>query len=409
MYRIKKVFGCDFEMNSYTKRTWAEISLDNIVHNYKAIKNNIANNAMMCCVIKADAYGHGAVQLARLYESLGADWFSVSNIEEAIELRNNNITLPILILGYTPVVYANMLSEYNISQSCYSIDYAKSLSEFATMQDVTVKIHLKLDTGMSRIGLMCQDIERDAKNIDIAEQICKLPNLYPQGVFTHFAVSDEGKNGKKFTTQQFNAFIHTINKLEDRGIKFDIKHCANSGAIIDYPEMHLDMVRAGIILYGLAPSEKLKGKLDLIPAMQLKSVVSQCKKIYTGTTVSYGRTFKAKDITKVVTIPIGYADGYIRENAEKGYVVINNKKAKILGRICMDQLIVDATNIDNVEIGDEVIVFGDGISENIPTADDIAKWTSTINYEVICLVSKRVPRVYYKNKEKVEVVNHLLK
>lgn len=364
---------------------------------------------MMCCVIKADAYGHGAVQLAKLYEELGADWFSVSNIDEALELRNNNIKLPILILGYTPVANARILSENNIAQTCHSLDYAKSLSDIAVSQGVTVKIHLKLDTGMSRIGLMCQNIERDKKYIDIAEQLCKLPNLYPQGVFTHFAVSDEAEAGKDFTIQQFNAFIHTITELEKRGIKFDIRHCANSGAIIDYPEMHLDMVRAGIILYGLSPSEKLKSKLNLKPAMQLKSVVSQCKEIYEGTTVSYGRTFTAESQKKVVTIPIGYADGYIREIAEDGYVSIQGKKAKILGRICMDQTIVDATDIENINIGDEVIIFGDISNDNTPTADDIAKWSSTINYEVVCLVSKRVPRVYYKANKTTEVVNHLIK
>ncbi|MEE1126469.1 MAG: alanine racemase [Acutalibacteraceae bacterium] len=396
-------------MNSYTKRTWAEISLDNIIHNYNIIRSNISNNAMMCCVIKADAYGHGAVQLAKLYEELGADWFSVSNIDEALELRNNNIKLPILILGYTPVANARILSENNIAQTCHSLDYAKSLSDIAVSQGVTVKIHLKLDTGMSRIGLMCQNIERDKKYIDIAEQLCKLPNLYPQGVFTHFAVSDEAEAGKDFTIQQFNAFIHTITELEKRGIKFDIRHCANSGAIIDYPEMHLDMVRAGIILYGLSPSEKLKSKLNLKPAMQLKSVVSQCKEIYEGTTVSYGRTFTAESQKKVVTIPIGYADGYIREIAEDGYVSIQGKKAKILGRICMDQTIVDATDIENINIGDEVIIFGDISNDNTPTADDIAKWSSTINYEVVCLVSKRVPRVYYKANKTTEVVNHLIK
>ena len=396
-------------MNRYTKRTWAEISLDNIAHNYKEIRRNISDKAMLCCVIKADAYGHGAVQLARLYERLGADWFSVSNIEEALELRNNGITLPILILGYTPVVYTEMMSEYNISQACHSLDYAKSLSEMAFKRNVTVNIHLKLDTGMSRIGLMCQNIERDINTIDIAEQICKMPNLSAQGVFTHFAVSDEAENGKEFTLQQFNSFMHTVNELEKRGIHFMIRHCANSGAIIDYPEMHLDMVRAGIILYGLSPSEKLKSRLDLIPAMKLKSVISQCKEISEGSTISYGRTYTAQSRTKVATIPIGYADGYIRENAKDGYVSINGKKAKILGKICMDQIIVDVTDIADVKLGDEVIVFGDDSNPDTPTADDIAKWSNTINYEVVCLVSKRVPRVFYKNNEMVEVVNHLLK
>ena len=389
------------------KRTWAEISLDNIEHNYKIIKEKIYNS-MMCCVIKADGYGHGAVQVAKLYEQLGADWFSVSNIEEALELRSNGITKPILILGYTPCNCAHLLSKNNISQACYSYEYATRLSENAVKKDVTVNIHLKLDTGMSRIGLMCQEFERDNNSIDIAEKICTLPNLYPQGVFTHFAVSDEGKNGVEFTKRQFNCFIHTVTELKKKGITFDIKHCANSGAIIDHPETHLDMVRAGIILYGLSPSDKMRNNLKIKPAMTLKSVVSMVKTISTGTTVSYGRTYTAEKETKVATIPIGYADGFIRSIAKEGYVCIKGKKAKILGRICMDQLIVDATDIEDIKIGDQVILFGCEESENCPTADLIAKWTNSINYEIICMVSKRVPRKYIKNGIEVKVVDHLL-
>lgn len=396
-------------MDSYLKRTWAEVDIDHIEHNYRAIRSRVSKDSMLCCVIKADAYGHGAVQLAKVYEKLGADWFSVSNLQEALELRNNNIKLPILILGYTPVVYTSILAENNISQACHSLEYAKALSSSAALDGVTVNIHLKLDTGMSRIGIMCQNFQRDINSVETAKEICTLPNLYPQGVFTHFAVSDEAEDGKEFTLQQFNAFINTVNAIEESGIKFDIKHCANSGAIIDYPQMHLDMVRAGIILYGLAPSEKLKNKLDLIPAMQLKSVVSQCKEVFEGTTVSYGRTFTASERKKLVTIPIGYADGYIREIARDGFVTINGKKAKILGRICMDQTIADATNLGDIHTGDEVIIFGNGTDNASPTADDIASWTHTINYEVVCLISKRVPRVYYKNGEATEVVNHLLK
>ncbi|MEE0061085.1 MAG: alanine racemase [Acutalibacteraceae bacterium] len=396
-------------MDSYLKRTWAEVNIDYIEHNYNIIRSRVSKGSMLCCVIKADAYGHGAVQLAKIYERLGADWFSVSNLQEALELRNNNIKLPILILGYTPDVYASILAENNISQACHSLEYAKALSDAAVLQGVTVNIHLKLDTGMSRIGIMCQDFQRDINSVEIAKEICTLPNLYPQGVFTHFAVSDEAEDGKEFTLQQFNAFMHTVNAIEESGIKFDIKHCANSGAIIDYPQMHLDMVRAGIILYGLAPSEKLKNKLDLIPTMQLKSVVSQCKEVFEGTTVSYGRTFTANKSKKLVTIPIGYADGYIRQTAKDGYVMINGKKAKILGRICMDQTIVDATDLGDIHTGDEVIIFSNGTDNNSPTADDIANWTNTINYEVVCLISKRVPRVYYKNGETTEIVNYLLK
>lgn len=393
-------------MNSIMKRTWAEINLDNIEYNYKAIKSITNKNSMVCCVIKADGYGHGAIELAKLYEKLGADWFAVSNIEEALELRNNGINLPILILGYTPVECAKILSNNNISQSCYDFKYAVELSEFAKKYNVTVNIHIKLDTGMSRIGIMCQQFERDNQSIDVIEKICKLPNLYHQGIFTHFAVSDEAEDGKDFTLHQFECFTHTISELEKRNIKFDIRHCANSGAIIDYPQTHLDMVRAGIILYGLSPSDKLSGKIQLKPAMELKSVVSLVKEIQPMSTVSYGRTYKSETAKKVVTVPVGYADGFIRL-ANKGYININGKKAKILGRICMDQLVADADNIDSIKIGDAVTIFGNG--ENTPTADDVAKWTNTINYEVVCLISKRVARVYYKDGKEIKITDHILK
>lgn len=394
-------------MNNLIKRTWAEINLDNIEHNYKLIRKNVDKKTMMCCVIKADGYGHGAVQIARLYEKLGADWFCVSNIEEALELRHNAITLPILVLGYTPAECAKTLSVNNISQACYSVEYAQLLSENAVKQNVTINIHLKLDTGMSRIGLMCQNFTRDNKSIDEAEKICKLPNLYPQGIFTHFAVSDEAEQGKSFTLNQFECYMHTVNALEERGIKFDIKHCANSGAIIDYPQTHLDMVRAGVILYGLSPSAKLYGKLELKPAMELKSVISQIKDIEAGTTISYGRTYVAEKTKKIATVPVGYADGFIRKIAEQGYISINGNRAKILGRICMDQLIVDADNTSDLKIGDTVTLFGTG--KNTPTADDIANWTGTINYEVVCLISKRVARVYFKDGKEVEIADHILK
>lgn len=388
------------------KRTWAEINLDNIEYNYKAIKNITNKNSMVCCVIKADGYGHGAIELAKLYEKLGADWFAVSNIEEALELRNNDVNLPILILGYTPVECAKVLADNNISQCCYDFGYAVKLSECAKKYDVTVNIHIKLDTGMSRIGIMCQQFERDNQSIDVIEKICKLPNLYHQGIFTHFAVSDESENGKDFTLHQFECFTHTISELEKRNIKFDIRHCANSGAIIDYPQTHLDMVRAGIILYGLSPSDKLSGKIQLKSAMELKSVVSLIKEIQPMSTVSYGRTYTSETAKKVVTVPVGYADGFIRL-ANKGYININGKKAKILGRICMDQLVADADNIDSIKIGDTVTIFGNG--ENTPTADDVAKWTNTINYEVVCLISKRVARVYYKDGKEIKVTDHILK
>lgn len=386
-------------MESYFKRTWAEVSLDKLKKNYNIIRNHISPTTKMCCVIKADAYGHGALELAQLYERLGADFFAVSNLEEALELRIGGITLPILILGYTPASYAKELCENNISQAVFSVEYAKELSASACELNVSVKVHLKIDTGMSRIGIMCQDIQRDdAPNQ--AMEIFSLDNLEVEGIFTHFAVSDEKEEGREYTEHQLECFNYVINSLKEKGIDTDkiICHCSNSAAIMDYPQAHINMVRAGIILYGLAPSGKLKGQLGLQPAMEIKSVVAHIKEIEQGATVSYGRTFTADKKLKLATVPIGYADGYIRNLASDAYMIVGGKKAKVVGRICMDQCMIDVTGIDNIKVGDVVTVVG-SVGDTEISTDDVASWTGTINYEVVCLVGKRVPRVYIRHNE----------
>lgn len=384
-------------MNEFIKRTWAEINIDSAVHNYKMIRKAVNGSAMICCVVKADGYGHGAAALAGVYEKLGADWFAVSNIEEAMQLRETGITKPILILGYTPAECAPALSANNISQAVYSTEYAKTLNDCAVSAGVKIKIHLKLDTGMSRIGLMCQSKQEDIEAVRRGVEICSMPAFESEGVFTHFAVADEGEDGQAFTKAQFDNFMYAVGELEKQGVKFKIRHCANSGAIEDYPQTHLDMVRAGIILYGLAPSQKIKNPLDLIPVMELRSAVSHTKQIGDGATVSYGRTFKSIGNMRIATLPVGYADGYVRSIAKEGYVLIHGKKAKIVGRICMDQTMADISNIDGVKIGDTATVFG--TAPGAPTADDLARWIGTINYEVTCIVGKRVARVYIKNNE----------
>lgn len=384
-------------MTDFIRRTWAEINLDAAADNYKEIRKRTSKSAMLCCVIKADGYGHGAVMLAHLYEKLGADWFAVSNIEEAMQLRSAGIKKPVLILGYTPAECAEMLSKNNISQSVYSLEYAEQLNECAEKAGVKIKIHLKLDTGMSRIGLLCQSRSEDNKAVSDGFNICSMPSFETEGVFTHFAVADEGEDGADFTMNQFDNFMYTVKRLEQMGIKFKVRHCANSGAIEDYPQMHLDMVRAGIVLYGLAPSGKIKNPLDLQPVMELKSAVSHTKEIHPGMTVSYGRTYTADKTARLATIPVGYADGYVRSVAKDGYVLLHGKRAKIRGRICMDQCMVDISDIEDVKIGDAATVFGR--DKNAPDADDIANWIGTINYEVTCIVGKRVARVYLKNNE----------
>ena len=389
----------------FVKRTWAEISLDAVIHNFKEIKSK-TGNAKICCVVKADGYGHGAVMLSQVYEKLGADFFAVSNIDEGIELRDAGCTLPILILGYTPVTDASRLAQYNISQAVFSLGYAQALSDECTKAGVSVKIHIKADTGMSRIGFMCQQFPRDDNSIKEICEACALPNLIPEGLFTHFCVSDEGDEGRGFTQKQYDNFTYVRKALESEGLNIEICHCSNSGAIEDYGDTYCDMVRAGIILYGLAPSPKLFGKLNLRPAMTLKTSVAYVKELKKGADISYGRTFTAPKDMKIATVPIGYADGFVRSNAENGYMLVNGQKAKIVGRICMDQTMLDVTDIDYVEQGDEVVVFGTG-EHGEPTADLIAKNTDTINYEVVCLVGKRVPRIYYKDRVITEVMYKL--
>lgn len=388
------------------KRTWAEISLNAIEHNYNVIRNKVADDTKVCCVIKADGYGHGAVELSQIYEKLGADFFAVSNIDEGIEIRKSGSKLPIVILGYTPVSEAENLAEYDISQAVFSLEYAKELSEKCVEEDCICKMHIKVDSGMSRIGFMCQEFPRDEYSIEEICEACCLPNLEVEGLFTHFCVSDEDAEGREFTNKQYENFIHVRDSLKKRGVDISVVHCSNSGAIEDYPETCCDMVRAGIILYGLAPSSKLADRLDLVPAMTLKTVVAFVKEVQKGATISYGRTFTADRKMKIATVPIGYADGFIRQNAKDGYMMLNGKKAKIVGRICMDQTMLDITDIEDVKTGDEVVVFGTG-ENGEPTADSLAENTGTINYETVCLVGKRVPRIYIKDG-KIENVMYKL-
>ncbi len=388
------------------KRTWAEISLNAIEHNYNVIRNKVADDTKVCCVIKADGYGHGAVELSQIYEKLGADFFAVSNIDEGIEIRKSGSKLPIVILGYTPVSEAENLAEYDISQAVFSLEYAKELSEKCVEEDCICKMHIKVDSGMSRIGFMCQEFPRDEYSIEEICEACCLPNLEVEGLFTHFCVSDEDAEGREFTNKQYENFIHVRDSLKMRGVDISVVHCSNSGAIEDYPETCCDMVRAGIILYGLAPSSKLADRLDLVPAMTLKTVVAFVKEVQKGATISYGRTFTADRKMKIATVPIGYADGFIRQNAKDGYMMVNGKKAKIVGRICMDQTMLDVTDIEDVKTGDEVVVFGTG-ENGEPTADSLAENTGTINYETVCLVGKRVPRIYIKDG-KIENVMYKL-
>ena len=374
-------------------RTWAEIDLDNLEHNFNILKALVGNTAMLCCVVKADGYGHGAPHVSRLLEKLGCDYLAVSNIEEALQLRNSGVSLPLLILGYTPPECAETLAENNITQCVYSYDYGVALAENARAYGVQVKIHIKLDTGMGRIGFLYRT--EDKSELDEAILIAKNENLSAEGVFTHFASADE-VDGGEYTADQFSSFLRAIDYFEENGVHFSIRHCANSAATLS-PEYSMDMVRLGIALYGFDPFDS--STKDLRPVMRLRSIISHIKTLKAGESVSYGRRFTADKEMRVATVPIGYADGLFRSTSWGGYTLkIGDKPARILGSICMDQLMLDVSDID-CQVGDTVTVF-DGTAPH--TANDLARINGTIPYEILCAVSKRVPRAFVKNNQIID-------
>lgn len=384
-------------MNNPLKRTWAEIDLDALTYNYHQIKQLLSPSTRFCAVVKADAYGHGDLRCAHALDRAGADWFAVSNLIEGIRLRGAGIEKPILILGYTPAERAADLCHYELTQTVYSLDFAKQLS--AALNGVgSIDIHIKIDTGMSRLGFFGPDAV-----FQIA-QTCSLPNLHATGIFTHFTSADgPTQKDEDFTALQHQRFVDTLALLKQQHITFEICHCCNSAATMLHPNYHMDMVRPGLILYGVDPTEQ--SHLDLRPVMRVKSVISMLKEKQAGEYVSYGNTYQLPAYTKIATIPVGYADGYQRALSNKGKVVVNNQIAPVIGRICMDQMMVDVTGID-CKVGDEVILFGtpkDGI-----TAWQVANICDTIPYELLCILGKRVPRVYLKKGKIQEVVDYTL-
>ena len=386
-------------MDKIMRPVWAEIDLDILANNMRNIKK-LAGNKEVMAVVKADAYGHGALDVAPCLLENGASRLAVAMLTEAIELRNNNITAPIMILGYTPLYLGEDLINYDIEQTIYDLDYAKELSSLAISLNKKAKVHIALDTGMGRIGFLPSD-----ESFNAICEICALDGLDVIGIFTHFSSSDE--KDKDYTQYQFNQIYDFINKLEDAGVNIPLKHASNSAAIIDLPNTYLDAVRAGIILYGYYPSNEVqKENLSNKPALTLKARIAHVKELESGMYISYNRTFKTSRKSKIATIPIGYADGYIRTLKHEAKVIVNGQLAPIVGNICMDQFMIDVTDIDDVKSGDEVILLGEsnGIKFN---ADDLAKCMNSINYEVLCLLKKRVPRAYIKNGKIIHVKNNV--
>ena len=382
-------------MESTLKRTWAEISLDNLTHNFETIRRQVGPKAKLLGVVKADAYGHGAVRVAKHLERLGAGYLAVSNLDECEELRVNGIMLPILMLGFTPADQAERILKNDMTQAVPNLAIAEAYSSAAVHAGGTMKIHIKLDTGMGRLGFQCDDAHFDASLRDILK-ILALPGLDVEGVFTHFCVSDEAADEcVEFTKIQHNRFLRMIDAVETQGnFRFRLHHCCNAGGIASYPEWAWDMVRCGIILYGTGD---LAERMGMKPVMTVKTTVSTIKDFDPNTSISYGRQFFTTRPSRIAVLPIGYADGLFRALSGKLRVLTPYGEAQQVGRICMDMCMIDVTDLPQVKSGDEVEIFG----EHILCADDAAL-CDTIPYELMCAVSKRVPRVYRLNGVSVD-------
>ena len=367
---------------------FAEINLGAFANNIRELNRLKKKNALFMAVVKADGYGHGAVPVAETAIKHGADYLAVGNVAEAIELREAGLDEPILIFGWTSSEDEHLLLEYNLIQTIYSLEQAESLSREAQNKQQKAKVHLKIDTGMGRVGFQV----REQSKTDILK-ILQLAGMDVEGIFTHFADADNKK--ADYTEYQFDRFLNFAHRIEMEGLSIPIKHCANSAAIIDYPETHLDMVRAGISMYGLYPSQAMCNKLKLEEVMTLKAKIVNLKYLSAQESVSYSRTYYAKDVIHVATVPLGYADGYSRLLSNKARVMVKNEFAPVIGRVCMDQFMIDVTQIPgDIQVGEEVTMFGRDPGGKFISIDEIASLMGTISYEVICLIGKRVPRIY---------------
>ena len=377
-------------------RIYAKIDLDAIAYNLDSMRENLKEGTKMICVIKTDGYGHGALPIARMTEHRDDIWgYAVATAEEADSLRKNGIKKPILILGFTFPEACEQIVREELRPAVFTYDMACLLSGEAVKQGKTVYVHIALDTGMSRIGYQVTE-----ESADEVKRISALPGIEIEGLFTHFSKADEAD--KSFTMEQLERYRQFVHMLTERGITIPIRHCSNSAGIVDLPEANMDVVRAGITLYGLYPSEEvLKERVPLHPAMELKSHIAYIKTLEPGRLISYGGTFRTERTCKVATIPVGYGDGYPRGLSNKGWVLIHGKKAPILGRVCMDQFMVDVTDIPGAKALDEVTLVGSDHGASI-SVEELGSLSGRFNYEFVCCIGKRVPRVYYRNREQTE-------
>lgn len=381
------------------RATWMEVDLDKLAYNVQSIRKK-AKSKELIGVVKADAYGHGALDVVPTLLENGVDRLAVAVLSEGIELRKNGIKNHIMILGLTPDTLNDELIEYNIEPAVSSYEYALKLSEDAKLKNKTVKIHIAVDTGMGRIGFL--------PNEDGVKEVCKiskLPNIEIESLFSHFCTADEVD--KEYSKQQFEKYNWFYNALKEKDVKINIRDIANSAAIMELPKTHYDASRPGIILYGYYPSNEVdKNELDIKPVMTWKANVMHVKKLDKGEYIGYGRKFRTERESLIATLPVGYADGYTRMMSGKAKVIVNGKFAPVVGNICMDQCMIDVTDVGDVKAGDEVILMGSDGNLKFD-ADDIAPMLGTINYELLCMISKRVPRVYVKNGNIVKVRNYV--
>ena len=376
----------------YLKRTWADISLDNLNHNYQQLRAKIPSGCRLLGVVKADAYGHGAVPISRHLCELGAEFLAVSNLEEAMQLRRGGIRRPILILGYTPPAYARDLVAMGLRQEVHSLEYARALHEELKGSERRLKVHIKLDTGMGRIGFRSADPQACVEEL---LPLFALPQLKIEGLYTHFAVADCPNDAENtaYTDEQERRILAVYDLLAENGHQLQHLHFMNSAATVYRPNPRCTLARVGIILYGLLPNYPVPVPLPLKPVMTLKSVISHIKEAEAGDCISYGRTYTVSHPCRIATVTIGYADGYSRLLSNKAYAIVHGVACPIVGRVCMDQLMLDISEVkDPVKPGDEVTMFGTEGNVTI-TPDELAAFYGTIGYEIVCGISKRVPRV----------------
>lgn len=375
-------------------RVRADIDLDAVLYNMESMHKKLKPGTKIAAVVKADAYGHGAVEISRVLENLPYLWgYAVATSNEAMQLVEAGRKKPIIILGLSFPEQFEEIVENDLRPTVCTYETAQALSDIAAEKNKVCRIHIKVDTGMSRIGFQVTP-----ESADTVARISKLPNIMIEGIFTHFARADESSKAPAY--EQFKQFEKMIAMVEEKGVQIPLKHCSNSAGIVEIPECNMDMVRAGITLYGLWPSEEVdKTKISLKPVMSLRSRVAYVKELLPGRQISYGGTFTVKKKMTVATVPVGYGDGYARGLSNKGWVLIKGQRAPICGRVCMDQCMVDVTDIPGVKIGDTVTLLGKDADEEI-TMEQLGELSGRFNYEFACLITPRVPRIYHENNDR---------